>query len=77
MKLAFLKSRRTPRSNPAQDKLQDSKLINGSPDDILDDHMIGELFDSYKSKNIDKFRAALAALTMNCFTHEDTEDAAD
>jgi hypothetical protein len=70
MSLPFLKKRRSPRiaSEP-----QDSKLINGSPEDHIDDHMVGELMEAAKDKNIGKFRSALEALVLNCFETEDTD----
>lgn len=75
MKLPFLKSRRTPRVNP--DPIEE-KLVQGSSDDHMNDHMLGELLDSYEAKDVKLFRQALEGLVMNMMDWDgDSENADD
>lgn len=53
----------------------DEKLINGSAQDHLEDHCIGELMEAASKKDIRAFRAALDALVMNMFDFGEAKDA--
>ena len=52
----------------------DTKLVNASQDEILDDKYMSELFDAAESRNVKAFRSALEAYVMNCFEHGDTDE---
>lgn len=73
MKLPFLKNRRLPRiaTEPMEEK-----LINGSSDDHLEAHCVGELMEAVQSKDVKKFRSAIEALVMNMFDYGDENNAA-
>ncbi len=43
----------------------DAKLINGDPDDYLEEHCASELMDAFKAKDPKLFRQALQALVMS------------
>lgn len=70
--LPFLKQKRLPR---VATEPPDEKLINGDPDDYLEEHCASELMDAYKAKDPKLFRQALEALVMNCFEFGDEPDA--
>lgn len=56
-------------------KQPDTKLVNASQDEMLDDRLMSELFDACENKDVKAFRSALEAYVMNCFEHG-SEDAA-
>lgn len=62
--LPFLKQKRIPR---VATESPDEKLINGDPDDYLEEHCTSELMDAFKARDPKLFRQALEALVMNCF----------
>ncbi len=68
--LPFLKNRSWPRIA----KPMEEKMVNGSPDDHLEAHCAGELFEAIESKDVAKFRHALEALVLNCFESEQQSD---
>lgn len=63
MKLPFLKNKSWPRVA----KPMEEKLVNGSPEDLLEDHVIGELYDAIENHDVKAFRAALEALILHMF----------
>ena len=70
MKLPFLKKRKLPRiAEPIE-----TKLVNGSSDDHIDDHMLGELIDAYDRRDVKLFRQALEALIMNMMDWDGEQD---
>lgn len=70
MKLPFLKNKKIPR---VQNHLTEQKLVNGDPDDLIDDHAMGEIFDSIEKRDHKALRHALEALCMNCFDRNEAE----
>ena len=60
--LPFLKQKRMPR---VATEPPDAKLINGDPDDYLEEHCASELMDAFKAKDPKLFRQALQALVMS------------
>lgn len=71
MNLPFLKGRRTPRINP--DPIE-TKLVQGSADDHMNDHMLGELMDAAAAKDTKLFRQALEGLITNMMDWDQNED---
>ena len=69
--LPFLKGRKTHRVNP--DPIEE-KLVQGSADDHINDHLMGELMDSYAAKDVKLFRQALEGLVMNMMDWNQHED---
>ena len=74
MKLPFLKTRKTPRV--AIDPIEE-KLVQGSADDHMNDHLLMELTDAYEARDVKLFRQALEGLIMNMFDYDGDEDASD
>lgn len=70
-KLPFLKQKRLPRV--AIDP-PDAKLINGNPDDYLDEHCMSELADALKARDPKLFRQAIEAMVLNCFDFGEKSD---
>jgi hypothetical protein len=64
MNLPFLKNRKMPRI--AVDPMQE-KLVQGSAQDHLEDHVSGELMDAVANKDVKAFRSAIEALLMGMF----------
>lgn len=64
MELPFLKNKRRPR---VADKPTESKLVNGSADDHIDDHCMSEIFDACEKRDASAFRKSLEAFVMNMF----------
>ena len=69
--IPFLKTKKTPRIALEP---REEKLINGSAEDVLEDHLIGELMDAAMAKDHSRFRSALESLILNLF-EEESEDA--
>lgn len=69
-KLPFLKEKRLPR---VAVEPPDEKLINGDPDDYLEEHCTTELMDACKSKDPMLFRQALESLLMGWLDFGDGE----
>jgi hypothetical protein len=65
--LPFLKKRKAPRMQEPKPE----RLVNGSPDEMLEDQMIDELMDAAHDKDPSKFRHALEALIMNSFDYSE------
>lgn len=63
----LLRKRKFPR---AQDP-QAEKLVNGSYDELMEDHCIDELMEACTNKDPKQFRSALDALVMNGFDYGD------
>jgi hypothetical protein len=63
MKLPYLKNKvpRVAKTAPEE------KLVQGSPEDYVEDHCLGELFEACEEKDPKKFRQALEVLVMNLF----------
>jgi hypothetical protein len=60
--LPFLKNRKTPR---IATEPQEEKLVNGSQDDLINEHMLTELMEACTNKDVKLFRQALEGLIMN------------
>lgn len=73
LKLPFLKNKKIPRvvTEPI-----DEKLVNASPEELLDDRCVDELMEAVKSSNVQQFRSALEALVINMFEQDGDEDEA-
>ena len=74
MKLPFLKTRKTPRV--AIDPIEE-KLVQGSSDDHMNEHMLNEFRDAAKAKDVKLFRQAVEGLIMNMFDFDGDEDASN
>ena len=74
MKLPFLKTRKTPRV--AIDPIEE-KLVQGSSDDHMNEHMLNEFCDAAKAKDVKLFRQAVEGLIMNMFDFDGDEDASN
>ena len=71
MKLPFLKGRQTPRIAPPMEE----KLVQGSADDHINEHMLGELMDAYEAKDVKRFRQSMEGLILNMLNFDgDKED---
>lgn len=70
MQLPFLKNKlpRVAKEAPAE------KMVNGSPEDHVEDHCIAELIDACEAKDVRKFRQALEALLLNSFDWDGDKD---
>lgn len=71
MKLPFLKNHSWPRIG----KPQDEKLVNASPDELVEQHLMGELMDAVERKDVGSFRKTMEALIMNMFDWDGDSDA--
>ena len=71
MQLPFLKHKKWPRIA----KPMEQKSYGLSPDEQIEDYIIGELLDSCEKKDVSAFRRALEALVLQCFD-DDGEEAA-
>ena len=74
MNLPFLKNRRIPRI--AVDPMEE-KLVQGSADDHMHEHLLNELFDSHGAKDVKLFRQALEGLVMGMFDWDGDENEDD
>lgn len=70
--LPFIKGPRTPRM---PQKPMEDKLVQGSEDDLVEDHCLDEIFQACESKDIGKLRSALEFLVINCFEPNGDKDA--
>ncbi len=70
MKLPFLKKKQFK----AQMMPTDTKLVNGSQDEMLDDRYMSELFEAAEKGDVKSFRSALEAYVNNMFDMEQHEN---
>lgn len=71
MKLPFLKNKTWPRIA----KPMEEKLVNASPEELLEDHLAGELLDAVEKHDVKGFRAAMEAMVLHMFEESDERDA--
>ena len=64
MRLPFLKNRTVAR---VEKEPLPERLINASPDELVDDNCIDELFEAIKTKDAARFQSAIEALVLNMF----------
>jgi hypothetical protein len=74
MKLPFLKTRRIPRiaTEPTEEK-----LVNGSQDNVMNDHFLHEMMDACEAKDVKLFRQSLESLIVNMFDYDGDENNED
>lgn len=53
----------------------DEKLVNGSPEELLEDHLIGELMDAVERHDVKGFRSAMEAMVLHMFEESDEREA--
>jgi hypothetical protein len=66
MGLPFIKAHKMPRiAKPGEDKLPEEKIINGSDDDMLNDHVATELMNAFTTGDKSQMMAALEVVIRN------------
>ncbi len=67
LNLPFLKEKNWPRIAKGP---QEDKLINGDPEDFIEQYILDELMDAFEHKDTKKFKQALEAMVLGMFDWE-------
>ena len=67
VKLPFLKQRKLPKIAEGP---MDEKLVNGGPEDFIEQYVMEELMDAFEHKDLKKFKQALEAMVLGMFDWE-------